>query len=77
MQLLELNSELLHLYDKHFEVAMGVMFDAIRRANVAVDSGDTNLAAAISSAVREMCLAVGLQLNVADVVDIILTSFSS
>ena len=55
--------------DLNTPVAMGVMFDAIRRANVAVDSGDTNLAAAISSAVREMCLAVGLQLNVADVVD--------
>ena len=55
--------------DLNTPVAMAVMFDAIRRANVAVDSGDTNLAAAISSAVREMCLAVGLQLNVADVVD--------
>ena len=55
--------------DLNTPVAMAVMFDAIRRANVAVDSGDTNLAAAISSAVREMCVAIGLQLNIADVVD--------
>ena len=55
--------------DLNTPVAIGVMFDAIRRANVAVDSGDTKTAAALSAAVREMCVAVGLQLTVADVVD--------
>ena len=55
--------------DLNTPVAIGVMFDAIRRANVAVDSGDTKTAAALSAAVREMCVAVGLQLTVAEVVD--------
>ena len=55
--------------DLNTPVAVGVMFDAIRRANVAVDSGDTKTAAALSGAVREMCVAVGLQLTVAEVVD--------
>ena len=55
--------------DLNTPVAVGVMFDAIRRANVAVDSGDTKTAAALSAAVREMCVAVGLQLNAAEVVD--------
>ena len=55
--------------DLNTPVAIGVMFDAIRRANVAVDSGDTKTAAALSAAVREMCVAVGLQLNAAEVVD--------
>ena len=55
--------------DLNTPVAIGVMFDAIRRANVAVDSGDTQTAGALSAAVREMCVAVGLQLTVAEVVD--------
>ena len=55
--------------DLNTPVAVGVMFDAIRRANVAVDSGDTKTAASLSAAVREMCVAVGLQLTVAEVVD--------
>ena len=55
--------------DLNTPVAIGVMFDAVRRANVAVDSGDTKTAAALSAAVREMCVAVGLQLTVAEVVD--------
>ena len=55
--------------DLNTPVAVGVMFDAIRRANVAVDSCDTKTAAALSAAVREMCVAVGLQLNAAEVVD--------
>ena len=55
--------------DLNTPVAVGVMFDAIRRANIAVDSGDTKTAAALSAAVREMCVAVGLQLNAAEVVD--------
>ena len=55
--------------DLNTPVAVGVMFDAIRRANVAVDSGDTKTAAALSAAVREMCVAVGLQINAAEVVD--------
>ena len=55
--------------DLNTPVAIGVMFDAIRRANVAVDSGDTKTAGALTAAVREMCVAVGLQLTVAEVVD--------
>ena len=55
--------------DLNTPVAIGVMFDAIRRANVAVDSGDTKTAGALASAVREICSAFGLQLNAADVVD--------
>ncbi len=55
--------------DLNTPVAIGVMFDAIRRANVAVDSGDTKTAGALSLAVREICIAFGLQLNAADVVD--------
>ena len=50
-------------------VAMGVLFDAVRRANVAVDAGDNQSAASVASAVREMCIAVGLQLDVAKEVD--------
>lgn len=56
--------------DLNTPVAIGVMFDAIRRANIAVDSGDIKTAGALSAAVREMCVAVGLQLTVAEVVDV-------
>jgi cysteinyl-tRNA synthetase len=55
--------------DLNTPVAMGVLFDAVRRANVAVDSGETQTAASVSSAVREMCIAIGLQLDVAKEVD--------
>ena len=51
--------------DLNTPVAIGVMFDAIRRANVAVDGGDTATAATLASAVREMCAAVGLRLDIA------------
>ncbi|MFM8522225.1 MAG: DALR domain-containing protein, partial [Acidimicrobiaceae bacterium] len=51
--------------DLNTPVAMGVLFDAVRRANVAVDAGDNQSAASVASAVREMCIAVGLQLDVA------------
>ena len=50
--------------DLNTPVAIGVMFDAIRRANVAVDVGDTATAATLASAVREMCAAVGLRLDI-------------
>jgi len=55
--------------DLNTPVAMGVLFDAVRRANVAVDAGDNQSAASVASAVREMCIAVGLQLDVAQEVD--------
>ncbi|NCU87017.1 MAG: hypothetical protein EBV58_04335 [Actinobacteria bacterium] len=51
--------------DLNTPVAMGVLFDAVRRANVAVDAGDNQTAASVASAVREMCAAIGLQLDVA------------
>ena len=51
--------------DLNTPVAIGVMFDAIRRANVAVDGGDTATAATLAAAVREMCAAVGLRLDIA------------
>lgn len=51
--------------DLNTPVAIGVMFDAIRRANVAVDEGDTATAAKLAFAVREMCAAVGLRLDIA------------
>ncbi len=52
--------------DLNTPVAMGVLFDAVRRANIAVDAGDTQSAASLASAVREMCVAVGLQIGVAE-----------
>ena len=55
--------------DLNTPVAMGVLFDAVRRANIAVDSGDTQSAASVAAAVREMCTAVGLELEVAKEVD--------
>jgi cysteinyl-tRNA synthetase len=42
--------------------AIAVMFDTVRRANAALDSGSTD-AAALVAAVHQMCLAVGLVLN--------------
>jgi len=50
--------------DLNTPVAIGVMFDAIRRANVAADSGDIETTATIALAVREMCTAVGLRLDI-------------
>ena len=51
--------------DLNTPVAIGVMFDAIRRANVAADSGDLKTTATVAFAVREMCAAVGLRLDIA------------
>lgn len=55
--------------DLNTPVAIGVMFDAIRRANVAVDEGDTATAAKLAFAVREMCAAVGLRLDIAVIIN--------
>ena len=53
--------------------ATALMFDTLRRANAAVDAGKIDEAAALASAVREMCAAFGLGINdVADVDDEIL-----
>jgi len=43
--------------------ATAVMFDAIRRANTAVDAGDNATAGALAHAAREMCTAFGLVVN--------------
>ncbi len=42
--------------------AMAVLFDTLREANSALDSGDESIAAGLTSAVREMSGAVGLRL---------------
>ncbi|MFM9122327.1 MAG: cysteine--tRNA ligase [Actinomycetota bacterium] len=52
--------------DLNTPVAMGVLFDAVRRANIAVDSGDVAVAAGVALAAREMCVAVGLQIRAND-----------
>jgi cysteinyl-tRNA synthetase len=50
--------------------ATALMFDTIRRANAAVDSGDLATASCLGAAVREMCAAFGLTINdVAEVGD--------
>ena len=49
--------------------AMALLFDAVRRANVAVDSGDTDTAAALRAAVLEMATAVGIELRSDDDLD--------
>ncbi len=46
--------------------AMAVVFDAVTRANAALDAGDTAGAAALAAAVRVACDAVGLRLKAAD-----------
>jgi cysteinyl-tRNA synthetase len=46
--------------------ATALMFDTIRKANAAVDAGDTALAGALAAAVREMCVAFGLPINAFD-----------
>jgi cysteinyl-tRNA synthetase len=48
--------------------AMAVVFDTVRRANTAIDSGDDGLAGALAAAVREMVGAVGLELRSGDAV---------
>ena len=52
--------------DLNTPVAMGVLFDAVRRANIAVDAGNVAVAAGVALAVREMCVAVGLQIRAND-----------
>ena len=43
--------------------ATALMFDTIRKANAALDVKDDALAGALSGAVKEMCVAFGLQVN--------------
>ena len=42
--------------------AMALLFDTMRQANTALDNGDADTAARLTSAVREICSAVGLRL---------------
>jgi cysteinyl-tRNA synthetase len=46
--------------------AMAVLFDAVTRANAALDGGDVATAAALAAAVRTGCEAVGLRLKADD-----------
>ena len=43
--------------------ATALMFDTMRRANAAIDAGNTAEAASLAVAVREMCAAFGLSIN--------------
>ncbi len=43
--------------------ATALMFDTVRKANAALDVNDNALAGALASAVAEMCIAFGLQVN--------------
>jgi len=43
--------------------ATALMFDTIRKANAALDVKDDSLAGALAGAVKEMCVAFGLQVN--------------
>ncbi len=43
--------------------AMAVVFDAVRRANAALDAGDRATAGALAAAARAACAAVGLELR--------------
>ena len=43
--------------------ATALMFDTIRKANAALDVKDDSLAGALACAVKEMCVAFGLQVN--------------
>lgn len=43
--------------------ATALLFDSVRRANAALDAGDTATAASLVAAVGEMCAAVGLELS--------------
>jgi cysteinyl-tRNA synthetase len=49
--------------------AMALVFDTVRRANVATDAGDDATAASLAAAVVEMCSAMGLVLKGDDEVD--------
>jgi len=48
--------------------AMALLFDTMRQANTALDNGDADTAARLTSAVREICSAVGLRLVEQDAV---------
>ena len=49
--------------------AMALIFDAVRRANIAAESGDNTTTAALAHAVHEMCNALGLKLRAGDEID--------
>jgi len=49
--------------------AMALIFDAVRRANIAAESGDHATTAALASAVTEMTHALGLKLSAGDDID--------
>jgi cysteinyl-tRNA synthetase len=49
--------------------ATALIFDTVRRANAAVDSGDRALAASLAAAVTTMCSALGLDLRAGGDVD--------
>ena len=46
--------------------AMAIIFDTVRRANIAIESGDTEACSALATAVHEMCNALGLVLRSGD-----------
>lgn len=49
--------------------AMALIFDAVRRANIAAETGDSATTAALASAVTEMTNALGLKLRAGDDID--------
>jgi cysteinyl-tRNA synthetase len=49
--------------------AMALIFDAVRRANIAAESGDNVTTAALAHAVHEMSNALGLKLRAGDEID--------
>jgi len=49
--------------------AMALIFDAVRRANIAAETGDSATTAALASAVTEMTHALGLKLRAGDDID--------
>jgi cysteinyl-tRNA synthetase len=49
--------------------AMAIIFDTVRRANIAIESGDTEACSALATAVHEMCNALGLVLRSGDDID--------
>lgn len=59
------------IMDNDFDtpVATAHIFDTVRQANTALDSGDTERASALAAAVVDMCSAVGLILRTMDDID--------
>lgn len=49
--------------------AMALIFDAVRRANIAAESNDNTTTAALANAVHDMCNALGLKLRAGDDID--------